>query len=156
MNQLKASIRANLSELLHLNIEAEFVNKLNEIYKKLSWPVLLYLWFEVGSVDSKYLKKFVGKWEKELHFKTIIKTKAAIKKSEFIWFDMINSLTVDEKLSNNRIKYIYKSGDRISFLKGLDLFEEVLAFCIKPKPKRQKRNDYDAQNSNSRKQKIRK
>ena len=144
MNLLKVNLRIKLNSFIGTELESKIIDKINYIYKKVNYPFKLYLWFDDNKIISnKKLKEFVEKRLGSLLYKTIIKPLKALNFNDFAWFDIVSFQDKDnDKIkSNYRFRYIYNRSEEI--LEGLEYFEEVLTFCIKPKPKRQKRNDWE-------------
>ena len=144
MNLLKVNLRIKLNSFIGTELESKIIDKINYIYKKVNYPFKLYLWFDDNKIISnKKLKEFVEKRLGSLPYKTIIKPLETLNLNDFAWFDVASFQDKDnDKIkSNYRFRYIYNRSEEI--LEGLEYFEEVLTFCIKPKPKRQKRNDWE-------------
>jgi hypothetical protein len=144
MNFLKVNLRIKLDSFIGTELESKIIDKINYIYKKTNNPFKLYLWFDDNKIISnKKLKEVVEKRLGSLLYKTIIKPLKALNFNDFAWFDIVSFQDKDnDKIkSNYRFRYIYNRSEQI--LEGLEHFEEVLTFCIKPKPKRQKRNDWE-------------
>ena len=141
MNFLKINLRIKLSKVAGTKLEDKIISKINYIYSKASYPFKLYLWVEGDDLGSDKLKVFVEKKLGALPYKTIIKSVDSMNSNDFAWFDLVSYEDEDKLSSKYRFKYIYYTDENI--LKGLEKFEEILNFCLKPKPKRQKRNDYE-------------
>ena len=141
---LKINLRIKLNSFIGTELESRIIDKINCTHKKINHPFKLYLWFDDDKIISdKKLKEFVEKRLGSLPYKTIIKPLGTLNFNDFAWFDIVSFQDKDnDKIKfNYRFRYIYYRNNQI--LEGLEKFEEVLTFCIKPKPKRQKRNDYE-------------
>jgi|TARA_A100001391_G_scaffold137919_1_gene96390 hypothetical protein len=139
MNSIGAVVRLRLkmTDFLDTIIESWVINRINEIYKINQFK--LHLWYENDEVTPAQIKEFIKKYEKELHFKTTIKSSKEIERNEFVWYDIIDEKDKDVA-ARTRFTYI---GDVVN---GLNQFEETLKFCLKPKNndtpiRKQKRND---------------
>jgi hypothetical protein len=141
MNFLKINLRIKLSKVAGTKLEDKIISKINYIYSKASYPFKLYLWVEGEDLGSDKLKVFIEKKLGVLPYKTIIKSSDSMNSNDFAWFDLVSYEDEDKLSSKYRFKYTYYTDEGI--LKGLEKFEEILNFCLKPKPKRQKRNDYE-------------
>ena len=144
MNFLRVNLRIKLNSFIGTELEGKIIDKINDTYKKINYPFKVYLWFDNDEIISdEKLKEFVKEKLGVLPNKTIIKPLESVHLGEFAWFDIVSFEDMDnDKLkSNYRFRYIYNRSEQI--LEGLEHFEEILTFCIKPKPKRQKRNDWE-------------
>jgi len=144
MNFLRVNLRIKLNSFIGTELEGKIIDKINDTYKKINYPFKVYLWFDNDEIISdEKLKEFVKEKLGVLPNKTIIKPLESVHLGEFAWFDIVSFEDMDnDKLkSNYRFRYIYNRSEQI--LEGLEYFEEILFFCLKPKPKRQKRNDYE-------------
>jgi hypothetical protein len=144
MNFLRVNLRIKLNSFINTELESKIIEKINDTHKKINYPFKLYLWFNDDEIVShEKLKEFVKEKLGVLPYKTIIKPLESINVSEFAWFDIVSFKDKDnDKIkSNYRFRYIYNRSEQI--LEGLEHFEKILFFCLKPKPKRQKRNDYE-------------
>ena len=144
MNFLKVNLRLKLDDLVGTKLENDIIDRINYIYEKVNYPFKLYLWIDDNNmVGSVKLKEFVKEKLGGLPYKTIIKPIENLNYNDFSWFDLVSNKDKDrdEINLNYRFRYIYYTEEQI--LKGLEKFESILSFCLKPKPKRQKRNDYE-------------
>jgi|TARA_Y100001951_G_C11174435_1_gene202219 hypothetical protein len=144
MNNINVNLRIKLNSFIGTELESKIIDKINYTHKKINHPFKLYLWFDNDEIISdEKLKEFVKEKLGVLPYKTIIKPLESVHLSDFAWFDIVSFEDAgnDKLKSNYRFRYIYNRGEQI--LEGLEHFEEVLFFCLKPKPKRQKRNDYE-------------
>tara|TARA_B100001564_G_C20560988_1_gene633712 strand:+ start:150 stop:566 length:417 start_codon:yes stop_codon:yes gene_type:complete len=138
MNSLGTVVRLRLkmTEFFDTEIESWVINRINEIYKLNQFK--LHLWYENDEISPAQIKKFIKKYEKELHFKTTIKPSKEISRNEFVWYDIIPDKDV-EHANLTRFTFV---GDIIG---GLNQFEKTISFCMKPKSdipiRKQKRND---------------
>ena len=129
-----ASLRIKLDDFIGQKIEDDVIKRIELIDEKLM---------------AKELKRFVDNTQNKLPFKTTIKSLNNIKVYNFAWFNLVSNEDknkVNEILSTSldcRFKYIYQKGDQKQFLNGLEEFNNILTFTLQPKPKKQKRNDYE-------------
>ena len=142
---MKVNLRMNLSHFLNKPYEEQVIQKLDVIHKD-SIKYYLTLWYEDGALQPEDLKKFILKYEKNLHLKTNIKVGNQLAANDFIWFDLIDNYNADKTGDRVRFQYTYYNEEDI--LKGLEEFHKCAKFCTSEKPpKRQKRNDYESSNS---------
>lgn len=143
-DQLKISLRLNLSDFIGTLYESDVINIITKIYDTLQRPFKLYLWYENDEdISHKELKRFMSEYEDKLQYKTIITVGTYKNPNEFAWFDII-SIKDLLKSGCQRFQYVYNSGKDI--LSGLQEFKKCAEFCTSPKPtkqRKQKRNDYE-------------
>ncbi len=129
------TIRLKLTDFIDTDIEDWVINKIDEVYKIHQFK--LHLWYNEGEIKPTQLKKFVEKYETQLHFKTKITPTIELSSQDFIWYDV---LPIEENETLNS-RFTYR-GDIIS---GLNQLKSTLEFCKKPKSdkpiRKQKRND---------------
>jgi len=142
---MKVNLRMNLSHFLNKPFEKEVIEKIEDVHKD-SIKYYLNLWYPENALRPEDLKKFILKYEKNLHLKTNIKVGSDLATNDFIWYDLIDFYNVNKDGNRVRFQYIYyNEGD---ILKGLEEFHKCAKFCTSEKPpKRQKRNDYESSNS---------
>jgi len=142
---MKVNLRMNLSHFLNKPFEKEVIEKIEDVHKD-SIKYYLNLWYPESALRPEDLKKFILKYEKNLHLKTNIKVGSDLAANDFIWYDLIDFYNVNKDGNRVRFQYIYyNEGD---ILKGLEEFHKCAKFCTSEKPpKRQKRNDYESSNS---------
>jgi hypothetical protein len=144
-----ASLRIKLDDFIGQKIEDDVIKRIELIYEKTRYPFQTLFWFEDEKLMAKELKRFVDNTQNKLPFKTTIKSLNNIKVYNFAWFNLVSNEDknkVNEILSTSldcRFKYIYQKGDQKQFLNGLEEFNNILTFTLKPNPKKQKRNDYE-------------
>ena len=144
-----ASLRIKLDDFIGNEIESEVIQKIEQTYEKTRYPFQTLFWFEDEKLMAKELKRFVDNTQNKLPFKTTIKSLQNIKIYNYAWFNLVSNDDKDKVnniLSTSldcRFKYIYQNNNQKQMLKGLDLFDDLLTFTLKPKPKKQKRNDYE-------------
>ena len=144
-----ASLRIKLDDFIGQKIEDDVIKRIELIYEKTRYPFQTLFWFEDEKLMAKELKRFVDNTQNKLPFKTTIKSLNNIKVYNFAWFNLVSNEDknkVNEILLTSldcRFKYIYQKGNQKQLLNGLEEFNNILTFTLKPKPKKQKRNDYE-------------
>lgn len=143
-DQLKISLRLNLSDFIGTSFESKVIDKITEIYNTLHHPFKLYLWYENDEdISHEELKRFMIEYENKLQYKTTITVGIQKNPNEFVWFDIVG---LKDLLNNEcqRFQYTYSNSENI--LLGLEEFKSCAEFCTSPKPpkqiRKQKRNDY--------------
>ena len=150
MNGAIYALRLKLSDFLNDPLEHLVVDKIHEIYKIQNFK--LQLWYDDGEVTAKNLKSFIEKYERILHYKTIIRPNRTRDFAQFTWYNIIHNDDKEYPDYVCRFQYIHESGWRLGgVLDGLEQFKDCLKFVTSPKPPRQekpmkrkqKRNDYE-------------
>jgi hypothetical protein len=142
MSFIKLSLRMKLIEFIGPK-ESIIIEKINDMYKDLSSPFVLKLWYEKNEIEAKELRRFLKKWESKLRYKTLVKANSSVGPNEFTWFDIIPFYY--KGTGHYRFQYVYKENNFDAFLESLNVFHRVTKFCTSPKPqkRKQKRNDYE-------------
>ena len=92
------TIRLKLTDFIDTDIEDWVINKIDEVYKIHQFK--LHLWYNEGEIKPTQLKKFVEKYETQLHFKTKITPTIELSSQDFIWYDV---LPIEENETLNSI-----------------------------------------------------
>ena len=143
-NSIKLKVQMSLDEFIGTEYEEKIITKLYNINKLLARPLILNFWYDPTKniVNANVVKKFVIKWESKLPFKTNITPRLTDSPHDFIWFNIVHRSDFNKTIWT-RFDYVYDTHIPVNILNGLDSFEKVAQFCLKPKPEknRSKRSD---------------
>ena len=146
MNGAIYALRLKLSDFLNDPLGHLVIDKIHEVYQIQTFK--LQLWYDEGDLTPADLKSFIKKYEKILHYKTIIRPSRDPDRAQFTWYNIIHK---DDKIIDFplRFQYEHECGWRAGgVINGLEQFRDCLKFVTSPKPakqektiRKQKRND---------------
>ena len=91
------------------------------------YPYYLNLWYPENALRPEDLKKFILKYEKNLHLKTNIKVGSDLATNDFIWYDLIDFYNVNKDGSLELTDEHYLKEEE--FAKSIECFEDDSINC---------------------------